>query len=318
MNMEKKTFELEIKELTEEGRFSGYLSTFGNVDAGGDVVEVGAFKKTLRENKAFSFIWSHDSTFHGVIGSLIGKEDAKGLLTEGGFFLEVEDGMQAYKKAKLLQSKGVKLGLSMGYRAVKWSYDTVEGVTVRRLKEVKLREGSITLWPMNEETNLMVKEAGQDDESETKPSKENHVCRKGSGDYVRYRSETRKDNGKTYTVRYGIKKDGKAEEYEYFYPIKEWTAAEARAHCQKHDGSFEVAVKDKQLVFVCKSCGETATLTEPADATQPGADPSKAEPVADHSEKERSLLEPVIEGLEAGKAEPQRLFKQTIDTLEKS
>ena len=32
MIMEKKTFELEIKELDEEGTFSGYLSTFGNIE----------------------------------------------------------------------------------------------------------------------------------------------------------------------------------------------------------------------------------------------------------------------------------------------
>lgn len=280
--MEKKIFELEIKELTEEGRFSGYLSRFGNVDSGMDVVDPGAFKKTLRDNKSFGFIWGHQSTLDGIIGSFTGKEDEKGLFTEGGFFLELENGLKAYKTAKLLQSKGVKVGLSMGYRALKWVYETKEGIMIRRLKEVKLNEGSITLWPMNDQTNLMVKEEGEE-ETETKPSKENHVCTKGGGDYVRYRSETRKHNGKAYTVRFGVKKDGKAEEYEYFYPVKEWTAAEARAHCKENEGTFEAALKNKSLTLVCKSCGETLTLTEPADATQPGAEPSKAEPNELHS-----------------------------------
>ena len=64
--MEKKTFELEIKELTEEGKFSGYLSTFGNVDAGMDVVEPGAFKKTLRDKKIFPFLWAHQGTPEAV------------------------------------------------------------------------------------------------------------------------------------------------------------------------------------------------------------------------------------------------------------
>lgn len=282
--MEKKTFELEIKVLTEEGKFSGYLSTFNNIDAGGDVVDPGAFKKTLRENKSFGFLWGHDPTFHGVIGTLTGKEDEKGLFVEGGFFLEVADGLEAYKKAKLLQMKGVKLGLSMGYRAIKYVYETIDGITIRRLKEVKLREDSITLWPMNDETNLMVKEE-REEETETKPSKENHVCRKGSGDYVRYRSETRKHNGKTYTVRFGIRKDGKAEEYEYFYPVAEWSASEARAHCKENEGSFEAALKDKSLTFVCKSCGESQalTLTEPVVTTQPKAEPPEMEPDEFHS-----------------------------------
>lgn len=33
----------------EEGVFSGYGSVFGNVDSGGDVVEPGAFTKTLEK-----------------------------------------------------------------------------------------------------------------------------------------------------------------------------------------------------------------------------------------------------------------------------
>lgn len=313
--MEKKIFEFEIKELTEEGRFSGYLSTFGNVDAGGDMVDPGAFKKTLRDNKAFGFVWGHEPRLDGIIGSFTGKEDVKGLFVEGGFYLDLDGGIKAYKTSKRLQSDGVKIGLSMGYRAVKWAWETVEGITVRRLKEVKLNEGSITLFPMNDQTNLSVKETDGDEETETKPSAENHVCRIRSGDYIRYRGETRTHNGKKYTVRFGVRKDGKSEESEYFYPVSGWSAAEARAHCKDHDGSLEAAKKPKELTFVCKSCGETLTLTQPADATEPGAEPSP-EPGAAHS-KETSLLDSVIEGLEEKKAEPQRPFWQTIDTLEK-
>lgn len=367
--MEKKTFELEIKELTEAGTFSGYLSTFGNIDAGGDIVEAGAFKKTLRENKAFGFIWSHDSTFHGIIGSLTGKEDAKGLFTEGGFFLELEDGREAYNKAKLLQTKGVKLGLSMGYIAVKPVYDTIEGQTVRRLKEVKLREGSITLWPMNEKTNLLVKEEG-DGETETKPYPNHHACVVDESVEVTG-SRTQEHNGKKYTVRFGKGKDGKTADRSYLYPKDAWSESEARNHCRAHGGRFEPAKekgemsitreqfknicpeiadlmekdgietvnlkempehllealckragddpgfwtrcagmswgdiedteafcawlhheclgkwpgeRDQQRIEIrCGSCGETLTFTELADAAQPKAEPSKAEPSELHS-----------------------------------
>jgi hypothetical protein len=317
--MEKKTFELEIKELTEEGKFSGYLSTFGNVDSGLDAVEAGAFKKTLRDKKVFPFLWAHQGTVEGIVGSFTGKEDEKGLFIEGGFFLDLESGLKAYKAAKTLLGKAIKLGLSMGYRAVKWIFETTEGIIVRRLKEVKLNEGSITLWPMNDQAQIeAIKEEGEE-ETETKPYPNEHACRLHEpGGYERFTRMKRKHNGKEFFVIIGFKKGGGSEDQAYRYPKDSWSADEARAHCKDHKGSFEAAVKDKQLVFVCKSCGETATLTEPADATQPGADPSKAEPVDHHSEKERSLLEPVIEGLEAGKAKPQRLFKQTIDTLEKS
>lgn len=280
--MEKKTFALEIKELNEEGKFSGHLSTFGNVDSGGDVVDPGAFKKTLRENKAFAFLWSHQGMPDTVAGSFVGNEDETGLAVNGGFYLDLDGGLKAYKTAKRLKGDGVKIGLSMGYRAVKFVYETIEGITVRRLKEVKLKEGSITLWPMNEQAQLETIKEESETDLETKPSKENHVCTLGSGDYVRYRSETRNHEGKPYTIRFGIKKDGKAEEYEYFYPVKNWAAAAAKAHCATHKGSFEAAI-GKSINFVCKSCGETLTLTEPVDATLPGAEPPKSEPSELHS-----------------------------------
>jgi len=308
--MEKKTFEFEIKELTEEGKFSGYLSTFGNVDAGGDVVDAGAFKKTLRDNKSFPLCWAHQGTPEAISGSFTGKEDEKGLLIDGGFFLDLDGGLKAYKTAKKLKAEGIKLGLSMGYKTVKFLYEQIEGITVRRLKEVKLKEGSITLWPMNDQALLeTIKEEGEE-ETETKPSKENHVCRKGSGEYVRYRSETRKHDGKTYTIRFGVRKDGKAEEYEYFYPVKEWTASEARAHCKKNEGSFEAAT-GKELTFVCKSCGESQalTFTEPADATQPKAEPSEPGP---------RIFSPVVEVLESGQAARRHLFNGTLIILKKS
>ena len=159
--MEKKTFEFEIKELTGEGRFSGYLSTFGNVDAGGDVVDPGAFKKILRENRAFPLLWAHSaSTPAQIVGSFHGEEDARGLKVGGGFFYD-EDSQKAREKIKMLFAKGIKIGLSMGYKAIKFVYDTIEGVTVRRLKEVKLFEGSLTLFPMNEQATLeAIKEEG--------------------------------------------------------------------------------------------------------------------------------------------------------------
>ncbi len=281
--MEKKTFEFEIKELTEEGRFSGYLSTFGNVDAGGDVVDPGAFKKTLRDNKKFAFLWAHQGTPEAIAGSFTGKEDEKGLLIDGGFFLDLDGGLKSYKTAKKLMAEGIKLGLSMGYKTVKFLYDTIEGITIRRLKEVKLNEGSITLWPMNEEALIgAIKEGGE--EAETKPYPNEHACRLADpGKFIRIRpGEDRTHNGKKYRVLYGFLKGGGSEDQAYRYPKETWTEAEARAHCKDHKGSFEAATKPKELTFVCKSCGETLTLTEPVDTTQPKAEPS-LEPGEFHS-----------------------------------
>lgn len=262
--MERKIFELEIKELTEEGQFSGYLSTFGNVDAGGDMVEPGAFKKTLREKKAFPLNWGHiPGTPDLVVGSFGGEEDTKGLKVDGGFFLDLEGGKKAYLVTKKLFEKGIPMGLSMGYKTMKYVNETIDGLLVRKLKEVKLKEGALTLFPMNEEAGLEGIKSEED--LELKPSEDNHVCRMGGGDYVKYRSEKRKHKGKEYTVRYGITKAGKAEEYEYFYPKATWSASEARDHCNEHGGRF-IPAKNKKDEELCFSCSRALEPTEPDES----------------------------------------------------
>lgn len=297
--MERQTFELEIKELSEEGQFEGYLSTFDNVDAGGDMVEPGAFKKTLREKKAFPLNWGHiPGTPDLVVGSFGGEEDSKGLKVNGGFFLDLEGGKKAYLTAKKLFEKGIKMGLSMGYKTMKYVNETIDGLLVRKLKEVKLKEGALTLFPMNEEAGL---EGIKSEEGlEQKPSADNHVCTIGKGDYVRYRSEKRRHKGKEYTVRFGITKAGKSEEYEYFYPIKFWSASEARSHCKEHDGTFAPAT-NKKKEFACSSCGRTLLpAAEPSESpfqkmaaklTRGGKPSGKGEPEDIHSFLKRTAEE---------------------------
>lgn len=266
MDKERKTFEFEIKELDDEGQFSGYLSTFGNIDQGGDVVDAGAFKKTLKENKGFPLTWAHSADHPDlIIGSFSGQEDERGLLINGEFFLDLDGGQKAYKTTKKLFSKKIKMGLSMGYKTMKYINETIENMLIRRLKEVQLKEGALTLFPMNEEARV---ESIKDENAlETKPSKDNHTCRINNGDYSAYRSETRTHNGKPYTIRFGKRKDdGKMEEYEYFYSVKKWSAPEAKSHCADHEGSFEAASGKEALTITCSSCGETLKL-EPEEVS---------------------------------------------------
>lgn len=277
MDIEVKTFEFKIDNLTEEGEFSGYLSTFNNVDSGGDLVEKGAFKKTLKENKAFPLIIQHQPFIPSLaVGSFGGEEDNKGLKIGGEFFLDIEEGQKAYAGAKKLKKNDVKVGLSMGYKTIKKEDDEIDGIPVRRLKEVKLYEGSLTLFPMNE---MAVVDSVKNDiePPETKPSKDNHVCHINSGNYIRYRSEKRKHNGKPYTVRFGIKKsDGKAEENEYFYPVSSWTASTASSHCKEHEGRFEAALK-KDIEIILHSYKEALGLNEPEETTQGNESSQKEE-----------------------------------------
>ena len=47
MDLKHLDVDLEVKQISDTGEFAGYASTSGNVDRGGDIVEVGAFKVSL-------------------------------------------------------------------------------------------------------------------------------------------------------------------------------------------------------------------------------------------------------------------------------
>jgi hypothetical protein len=151
--IEHKGYEFEAQEFKESdglGGLTGYLSTFGNLDAGDDIVEAGAFTKTLQERPVNPLIWHHDpSEPSKVVGSFTAKEDAKGLFIDADF-LPDPDSQNVRIKVRALKEKGVKIGLSIGYQVIRFAWDKVRGGSVRLLQELKLNEGSLTLFPMND------------------------------------------------------------------------------------------------------------------------------------------------------------------------
>ena len=137
---------LEIKELSDDGSFSGYGSVFGNVDYYGDVVEAGAFTKTLAA-KMPAMLWQHDSAEPIGVWTKI-AEDEKGLYMEGRLLTgKVSRASEAHE---LLKAGAVK-GLSIGYmpKAWEWSKDD-SGDSIRHLKEIDLWEVSLVTFPANE------------------------------------------------------------------------------------------------------------------------------------------------------------------------
>lgn len=124
-----------------EGTFQGMLSTYGNLDHGGDIVEPGAFTKTLQENKGeVPMLWQHQSD--RPIGKMkVISDTAAGLVVQGVLDLGVQQAREAYSGLRA----GYLKGLSIGYRAVK---KEVRG-GVRYLKEIALFEGSVVTFPMN-------------------------------------------------------------------------------------------------------------------------------------------------------------------------
>jgi uncharacterized protein len=139
--MQNKSFKLELKTLTEQGTFTGMASVFGVTDLGGDVVEPGAFSRTLQHKGGeVPILFSHDTRQPIGLGRV--KETRSGLEISGELVLQSAKAMEAYH----LMKKGVLKGLSIGYDSIR---DTVSN-GVRHLHELKLFEVSLVVFPMNE------------------------------------------------------------------------------------------------------------------------------------------------------------------------
>jgi len=132
-------FKLDNDSLTEAGAFRGYASIWNVVDSQGDIVEKGAFRKTLKEKKngRVKLLWSHDA-YGPPIGYVTAAEDEHGLAVEGQLFLEANArAREAYAAAMA----DVLDGLSIGYKTIKDTMD--RSANVRRLKELELYEISL-------------------------------------------------------------------------------------------------------------------------------------------------------------------------------
>lgn len=144
----------EVKALDEEKRtFTGLASTWEE-DLGGDVIHRGAFARTLehwrRSGKVMPLIDQHN---YGSIRSVIGKmtraeETDRGLETSWEV-IEGPDGDEALRRLK----GGYVDSLSIGYEAVRWEIERPDGAepweSIRHIKEIKLYEVSVVIWPMN-------------------------------------------------------------------------------------------------------------------------------------------------------------------------
>lgn len=147
MLIEHKNFPLEIKAVSDDGLFSGYLSVFNNVDSYREAVMPGAFKDSLNEwmaqDKLPPILWQHRSD--QPIGPFTKmEEDEHGLRVEGR--LLINDVVQA-KEAHALMKNRVISGMSIGFETVGEEIDKEK--SIRKLTKIKLWEGSIVTFPAN-------------------------------------------------------------------------------------------------------------------------------------------------------------------------
>ena len=150
-------YALELKSLSDDGRFAGYASVFGIVDAQRDIVRSGAFRRSLKSRSGpVQLLWQHQwNEPIGIIEKIF--EDARGLYVEGRLLMDVARAKEAFALLKA----GVMKGLSIGYTVKSYRRDPDSGV--RELLELDLWEVSLVTMPANAAAQVtVVKQANPD------------------------------------------------------------------------------------------------------------------------------------------------------------
>jgi HK97 family phage prohead protease len=152
----------EIKDMDSAKReVAVYLAKFGNVDSDNDVIQKGAFKKSLQErgvssqsNRKIAFLRHHD--WEHQIGTFVKlQEDDNGLFAVGrlGTSTKGEDAWRDYQDGIIREHSIGFQRISDKTKFVKDTSNPAGGFTL--LQEVKLWEGSAVTFGANELTNVV-------------------------------------------------------------------------------------------------------------------------------------------------------------------
>lgn len=152
----------EIKDMDSNRReVAVYLAKFGNVDSDNDVIQKGAFKKSIQErgpesssNRKIAFLRHHDWEKQiGVFSKL--QEDDNGLYAVGrlGTSTMGEDAWRDYQDGIIKEHSVGFQRVSDKTKFVKDTSNPAGGFTL--LQEVKLWEGSAVTFGANELTNVV-------------------------------------------------------------------------------------------------------------------------------------------------------------------
>lgn len=145
----------EVKSVTEEGKFTGYGSVFGNIDLHRDVIMPGAFAKSLDNHKSRgtlpAMLWQH--SMRDVVGIYESMdEDDHGLKLAGELF--IKDSIPEADKAYTLMRRKAVTGMSIGFNIPKGGEEYNKEKNIWEIKEVDLVEVSIVTWPANPEAQI--------------------------------------------------------------------------------------------------------------------------------------------------------------------
>jgi hypothetical protein len=139
---EAKNFSFEVKAI-DDNTFEGYASVFRNVDSYNDVIEPGAFTKTIQEAKRVKVLWQHDP-MQPIGKPEVMQEDNHGLYVKARIS-KTPKGLEAMQ----LIRDGVIDEMSIGYNTIKEDWDAAKGVRI--IKELKLWEFSPVTFAANDQ-----------------------------------------------------------------------------------------------------------------------------------------------------------------------
>ncbi len=163
--IKERPFVVKEGDITPEGIFTGYGSTFGGkADFGGDIIVQGAFADTIRKDGKFgngiSMLFQHAND--RPVGKWLElQENKSGLKVTGQLALKTKDGQETHEFMKL----GIIKSLSIGWESLKVDSEGLdvpkedaiewnEKNGTRLLKKIDLWEISPVLFPMNPKANI--------------------------------------------------------------------------------------------------------------------------------------------------------------------
>ena len=159
-DMQWKTFALEAvkAEGDEEHRtIAGRANVYGIMDEVGDIVEAGAFARSLSNDDVRPLLWQHRAD--EIIGDGVFEEAGNALmLVDGKLFEGVQRAEEAYRIAK--QSRR-PLGLSIGFSIPKGGAQTDEE-GIRHITEARLHEVSLVTFPANTQSYITGVKSAED------------------------------------------------------------------------------------------------------------------------------------------------------------
>lgn len=169
----RKSIELTLKSLDDDGSFVMYAAAFDNVDRGGDLIEKGAFANLDEFVRDGWIALNHRASDLAVGYPTAATQDERGLRIEGKFHTtEQAQALRTVVRERLAAGKGVKA--SIGYQTVKARQAVVDGQPVRRLEQVRIYEASFVNLPMNPAADVVSAKAAEgespmSDKNQTEP-----------------------------------------------------------------------------------------------------------------------------------------------------